>query len=59
MPELRNVQARHMDQKCSACGNGWMRPNGIVNPTNPPSYEHSCTSCGAKATYGVRYPQTV
>lgn len=59
MPELRQVQAQQMDQKCPACGNGWMRPNGIVNQTNPPSYEHTCTNCGNKQTYGVRYPHTL
>lgn len=59
MPELRQVSAQQMDQQCPACGQGWMRPNGIINQTNPPSYEHSCTSCGHKQTYGMRYPHNV
>ena len=59
MPELRQVQSQQMDQQCPACGQGWMRPNGIINQTNPPSYELSCTSCGHKQTYGMRYPHTV
>jgi hypothetical protein len=59
MPELRQVQAQQMDQQCPSCGQGWMRPSGIVNQTNPPSYEHSCTSCGYKQTYGMRYPHNV
>jgi len=59
MPELRQVQSHQMDQQCTVCGKGWMRPNGIVNPTTPPSYEHSCNACGHKQTYGVRYPHTV
>jgi len=59
MPELRQVNSQQMDQQCPACGQGWMRPNGIINQTNPPSYEHSCTSCGHKQTYGMRYPHTV
>jgi len=57
--EIREVQAKQADEKCPTCNNGWMRPNGIVNQTNPPSYEHSCNSCGATATYGVRYPYTI
>lgn len=59
MPEIREVKNQVVDQKCSACNQGWMRPNGIVQQTNPPSYEHQCTNCGNKETYGVRYPYTV
>jgi transposase-like protein len=59
MPEIREVKTQVVDQKCPVCGQGYMRPNGVVNQTNPPSYEHSCTSCGHTATYGMRYPYNI
>ena len=59
MPELRQVQSQQMDQQCPSCGKGWMRPDGVVNTTNPPSYDHRCTQCGYKQTYGMRYPHHV
>ena len=59
MPEIRDVQVKQADQKCPKCNSGWMRPNGVVIPSNPPQYEHSCTSCGHKQPYGIRYPYTI
>ncbi len=59
MPETREVKTNQVDQRCPECGNGWMRPNGVVQQTNPPQYEHTCTNCGAKRTYGMRYPYIV
>lgn len=59
MPEIREVKSQIVDQKCSFCGNGYMRPDGIVNMTNPQTYQHQCTSCGKKMTYNVRYPYSV
>jgi len=56
MEELNNVQTKQVDCKCDKCKVGYMRPNGIVYMTNPPQYEHICTSCGYKQSYGVRYP---
>jgi predicted RNA-binding Zn-ribbon protein involved in translation (DUF1610 family) len=59
MSEVRQVQTNQVDQKCPACGNGWMRPNGVVQTTNPPQYDHACTNCGHTQTYGMRFPYTV
>jgi len=53
--EIRLVTARVVDQKCS-CGNGYMRPNGIVHTGVTPLYEHVCETCGRKENYPVRYP---
>jgi len=59
MPEVRKVESQVVDQKCPSCNNGWMRPTGLVNQTTPPSYQHACTICGHKATYGMRFPYNV
>jgi len=59
MPEVREIQTQVVDQHCPSCGKGWMRPTGIVKPTNPPYFEHACTSCGHKTDYGVRFPYNV
>ena len=53
MQEVRNGQTVQVDQKCPVCGNGYMRPNGIVQGNQ---YEHSCNSCGYKQSYPIRYP---
>lgn len=57
MPEVRKVEAQQVDERCPVCGKGWMRPTGIVPSEG--QYEHSCNSCGYKATYPVRYPYVV
>ena len=59
MSEIRNVNSTQVDERCPSCNQGWMRPNGVVQTTNPPQYEHSCNACGHKQTYGMRYPYTV
>jgi predicted RNA-binding Zn-ribbon protein involved in translation (DUF1610 family) len=59
MPVLRKIKTEYADEKCPQCGKGWMRPSGIVQPTTPPQYEHSCTNCGHKQTYGIRYPYII
>jgi len=59
MPEVRNVQSQQVDEKCPSCGQGWMRPTGIVLTSNPPQYPHKCNACGYEATYGTRYPYVV
>lgn len=59
MPVIRDVKAKQIDEPCPNCGQGFMRPNGIVNQTNPPQYEHICTNCGHKQIYLIRYPQYV
>ena len=59
MEEIREVKSRQADMKCPACGVGYMRPNGLVKPTTPPSFGHACTNCGFSQYYGVRYPVTI
>jgi hypothetical protein len=59
MSEVRNVQSQMVDERCPSCKNSWMRPTGVVQTTNPPSYEHSCSACGYKQMYGMRFPYTV
>jgi len=54
MPEVREVQTKQVDERCPACNEGWMRPTGIV--AGGSQYEHSCTKCGYKQYYPVRYP---
>ena len=56
MPELRDVNAKQMDEKCPVCGKGWMRPTGIVVTGEPAQFEHKCTNCNYKNNYPVRYP---
>ena len=37
-----------VDCLCDTCGEGRMRPNGIVLQTDYPLYEHICNKCGEK-----------
>lgn len=57
MPEPRQVTSTQVDERCPVCGNGWMRPTGVV--PSPRQYEHKCTSCDYKQIYSVRYPYIV
>jgi ribosomal protein S27AE len=59
MPEVRNIGTQHVDERCPKCGQGYMRPTGIVQDTNPPLFEHSCNQCGNVSFYTVRYPYIV
>jgi len=59
MAEIRKVETTQVDEKCPQCHNGWMRPTGIINQTNPPTYQHKCTVCGYQAVYGMRFPYNV
>ena len=60
MPEIREVKTQQVDERCPKCGNGFMRPNGLVKTSNPPKYPHSCNAgCGHTADYGVRYPYII
>ena len=56
---VRNVQVNQVDEQCPACGQGFMRPNGISQMSKPPQYQHSCTSCNHTQYYSVRYPHIV
>jgi hypothetical protein len=57
--EIRDAQVKQADEKCPVCGNGWMRPTGIVLTTNPPQYPHKCNSCGYEQVYPIRYPYVI
>lgn len=59
--EVREIKTQSMDQKCPSCGNGWMRPTGIVmgQGTGSPQYPHRCTSCGHESVYSMRFPYVV
>lgn len=59
MPEVRQTQVNQVDEKCPVCGNGWMRPTGIVLTTEPPQFPHKCSACGYDQTYSVKYPYIV
>ena len=56
MEEVNRVQTNQVDMKCPTCGNGYMRPNGIVYMTTPQQFEHKCTNCDHKQPFGVRFP---
>ena len=57
--EIKNVQVQQIDEKCQVCNQGYMRPNGIVQPGNPAQFQHKCTNCNHTQFYGVRYPHTM
>lgn len=57
--EVREVKVQQIDEKCPVCGQGYMRPTGLVLSGNPPQYEHKCTNCDYKQHYTVRYPYIV
>jgi hypothetical protein len=59
MSEIRDINVKQVDEKCPICGNGWMRPNGIVLTTNPQQFQHKCNICGYEQTYSVRYPYVI
>jgi hypothetical protein len=59
MSEIREVKTKQLDERCPICGQGWMRPTGIVLELNPPQFPHSCTACGYQQIYPVRYPYIV
>lgn len=59
MPEVRQVQTHQVDERCPICGQGWMRPTGIVLTTDPPQYPHKCTNCNYGQTYSVSYPYII
>lgn len=56
---VRNIQTQQVDEQCSSCGKGFMRPTGISLLSTPPQYEHKCTNCSHKQHYSVRYPHVV
>lgn len=57
MPEQRRkIQMIECDMLCTECGDGYMRPDGVVYAKNPYQYPHTCDNCGAKAVFDVSYP---
>lgn len=59
MPEVREVKTQQVDERCPVCGQGWMRPTGIVLLSSPSKYPHKCTNCNYEQTYSVNYPYIV
>lgn len=57
MSEVRRVESQQVDERCPVCGQGWMRPTGIVMANN--QFEHSCNHCSYKQTYSLRYPYII
>lgn len=58
MSEIRSkLQVFELDYACDKCGNGRMRPEGVVYPTSPPQYPHVCDNCGSKMTFRAMYPR--
>lgn len=57
MENLSQSTSNVVEKQCENCKNGNMRFNGIINMTEPKTYEHMCGSCGTKATYSIKYPQ--
>ena len=45
-------------RRCGACGQGQLKPNGVVYPTAPVQYLHACDKdgCEGKANFTKRYP---
>jgi transposase-like protein len=54
--EIIERKVKQVDQKCPVCGQGYMRPTGIVAGG---SHEHKCTQCDYKENYPVRYPYNI
>jgi transcription elongation factor Elf1 len=57
MPETKTEQrVIRTDMTCNDCGNGVMRPTGVMLSSHPPQFAHACTNCGAQHAYRVNYP---
>lgn len=52
----RRIKMYEFDMVCDKCGDGYMRPDGVVIPTLPAKYPHTCDNCGARAEFDVQYP---
>jgi hypothetical protein len=50
------VQTVLVDYVCDSCGEGEMRPTGLVIDTYPQQYPHFCSKCGTGKTFPVTYP---
>ena len=57
--EKKEVRVFQIDYHCPKCGNGYMRPTGIVCSANPPVRPHKCNNpdCDYSETItGNAYP---
>lgn len=57
MPQTEfSVVMVRIDFICDACGNGHMRPTGIMLASDLPKWTHACNSCGSIGTFDNTYP---
>ena len=66
MPETQEpVRPVLVDFTCDSCGKGKMRPDPVesmlltlneATHQHSVKFKHTCTECGCKATYSVKYP---
>jgi formylmethanofuran dehydrogenase subunit E len=41
---------------CDKCGEAAVQPTGLIQPSNPPHYEHVCPSCQERVLLDKQYP---
>jgi hypothetical protein len=56
MRTTKEVKVIQVDQTCSACHKGVMRPTGQMLASHPPQYPHECNMCGHRTTYLSTFP---
>lgn len=56
---IEKVIPMRVDMVCPHCGDGRMRPNGMVLTTYPPKYSHQCNVCSYVEAYDVSYPYII
>lgn len=55
--EIRQeVRTFKIDMLCDACGQGYMRPTGMVLMSDTSKYVHRCNSCDAPQNFTCNYP---
>ena len=52
----RPIRPIEIDFTCDSCGEGKMRPTGVMLCSNPPQFPHTCINCGAEQTFREKYP---
>lgn len=50
------VEWFRVDYVCDSCGEGFMRPTGVMLASSPPQYPHRCNKCDCAKTFRVQYP---
>lgn len=56
----KEVKTYQVSYKCPECGEGELKANGMMKPSNPPYYGHTCTNreCRHKEyIFGATYPR--